>query len=394
MVSGASENVVTYVWEPGRDPVPGTAVPEDAPEGTLLWVDAENALPDELIAATERLELPELHEAMLWHLFSNVSPHREDPGASTMPEFDPAFAAQLRGAGEVKLLQAFEPVFVVFSEEVPRRWSYVSRRVGLLVGPSWLVTYRAAPLDFRFAGYEAVGPTAHKQLREACRDFAFTTQTPADVATLMRAALARRAQEVGDDLADEVANRLFDIHRVLARENGSEPTPSEFARTRFELFDLRWVLDLLERAVRQMLPERSAEVEAFDRGLRDRDVAKRVALTYERTLEQCAQTRRSMQEALAWLTGEQSSELLHAQMRADARAGQLQRLVGLLTVYVLGPTLVASLFGAQPAWFDDHQELRTAAMLAGIVLTTLAGAWLVRRFPREEPAPEDAPKEE
>ena len=77
-MSEQSQNRISvFLWEPGKAPVRGVNLPRNRPAGTFMWVDAENALPDELIAQTSELDLPGLNPQMLWHLFTNVSP--QDP---------------------------------------------------------------------------------------------------------------------------------------------------------------------------------------------------------------------------------------------------------------------------------------------------------------------------
>ncbi len=49
----------------------------------------------------------------------------------------------------------------------------------------------------------------------------------------------------------------------------------------------------------------------------------------------------------------------------------------MLSVFVLGPTLIATIFGAQNSWFDDHAELRTALMFALMIATAAVGAFIV-----------------
>lgn len=65
-----------------------------------------------------------------------------------------------------------------------------------------------------------------------------------------------------DEVATEVSRRVLDVHRALVEEE-QEPgygSASHLDRTRFELFNLRWVVDAHELAYLQQLPERSREV--------------------------------------------------------------------------------------------------------------------------------------
>lgn len=329
---------------------------------------------------------------MIWHLIKGVAP--DDPSAPQLlgeDNFDPAVAATLLTGTPVALLDAFEPVFVEFSGQTPRRWSYAVCPIGFLASTAgWLVTHRGTPFDVRFGSrYDGLPPTPREKLVAAVTEFKRTDQLPADVATLMRGWLANRALTVSDEISSEIANRVLDVHRAFIPQDSVSQAPVEEAgrasrpgpidtgpeRARFELFDLRWVLDSHESRCRRQLPTRRAAVATFDAAAgRSPNAVEKVEHAYKDALNQCSAGRAALQDALGWLAAEQSAELLRIQAETGSRAEGLQRLVGALSVFFLGPTLVASLYGAQDSWFDDHAELRTASMFVLMGLLALCGA--------------------
>jgi hypothetical protein len=367
--------IAVFDWQPGRAPQPTGKL---AKRPGITWVDVDDATPDVALAAIEPLGLKGFKSQYLWHQFSNVAP--DDPhAAKALASFEPARAERLASARWPFLLQAEEPVFVEIGPgpEVDR--SLATIRIGMLAGKGWLITYRMHPLDLRFGGYDL--PTIRRErLAEAAAGFQRSDQTSVDVGTLMLEHLAKRSLRVAHEFRDAIGNRMLDLHRGTVQGSFDDAAA---ARVRRELFDLRWVLDAFERTTRRFLAAGDALTERWYEAAADREKARQVEAIYESSLAEAGEARRSLADALGWLAAEDSRRALERQAEtqremADLQQGtaDLQELVGLLTVFVLVPTMVATLFGAMPSWWDDHQELRSVVLVAVMALAGIA-SWLL-----------------
>jgi hypothetical protein len=357
-------------WEPGGEPSPSTT---QAELPAITWIDYENETPLRMIAAAEPLDLPGLHAQYLRHLFSNI-----DPGDSIIREdddFDPEIAAQLERSNSIHLLQAVEPVAVEYQDENDPRWSFVICRIGFLVGETWLVTYRARPWDARFGGSDDLPPTPRQSLVEACREFERTDQKPIDIAMLMLHHLGKRSLTVARELNDEIGNRMVDFHRGLVTNPADEQLVQ---RVRNQLFDLRWALDAFERAIRRLAGDSDRQVDRWYLAGSDQAQVANTRKLFERSLLHAQNARRELAEALVWMTTENNSRTLDKQAEFQKDAASLQRLVGLVSVYLLGPALIAAIFGAFPNWLASDPTAR-AALMFGLIALVAFGGWLILR---------------
>jgi hypothetical protein len=388
--------ISTFVWQPGEQPESDHAVAVAMAANTIWWVDAEAVTSERLIEAVEPLELVDMRPQMLRHLIAAVAP--DDPQAPQLiTNYDPAVAAELGAPHGTALLNAFEPVFIEVTNMRPTQWRYAQCRIGLLAGNGWLVTHRSSTFDQRFGTrYPTLGPTSREKLIAAASDFQRTDQLAKDVATMMLRWLARRCLTVAFEIGDEIGNRMNLFHRVLVEPDVSLTTVED---TRAELFDLRWVLDTHERRIRGLLPAWSPQAFAWFADIREEGLAEEVEQILERALDECRTGRRELSDAMAWMTGEQNirvlvqnAGILREQIETGKRTDRLQTLVGRITVFFLGPTLIATIFGAGTVWWDRHQEVRAAVLVAAMVVAGCVGALLVReREPDETIGPLGTP---
>lgn len=368
-------SVSVFDWQPGKQPVSSTS---RAATPGFTWIDADRMTAAPIIKAAESLGLENYHPQFVRHLVQGFDP--DDPlGPTMIDHFEAEPAARLASGREAHLLQAFEPVFVEIGQGPTRRWSLVRCNIGFLAGNGWLITNRAQAWDVRFGGSYELAPTARGRLIDAARDYQRTDQVPLDVATLMVRHLARRSMIVIDELSDEIANRTLDLHRFLTEEALAD---EQSERLRAALFDLRWVLDALERATRRMVRGADPQAERWYGAARDKDEAAATEELFRAALRDARECRRNLGEALTWLTNENNSRALEQQAQVQEQTAVLQHLVGRVSIYLLGPALVAAVFGAGTSWFDDHQELRAAALIAAMILVAAIAAIAVHRLDR------------
>ncbi len=83
---------------------------------------------------------------------------------------------------------------------------------------------------------------------------------------------------------------------------------------------------------------------------------------------------------MSWLTNENNSAILEQQAEAQEQTARLEMLIGRVSVHVLGPALVATVFGASPTWFDEHQGLRAVLMFVAMIGVAGTGWILIRRL--------------
>ena len=284
-------SVTALDWQPGQRPT-GTSTRAAAPGFT--WIDADRALPNEVIAVASQLDLPGYHPQFVRHLFSNIDP--DDPQAPRLIDhFEPGPAAQLASGAVARLLQAEEPVFVSIEGPPRRRLSLVYCRLGFLSGNGWLLTYRARPFDVRFGGGYELPTIDREHLIAAASEYQRADQLPHDVAMLMLHHLARRALVVARELGDEIGNRMTDLHRETVEGTSAD---REGKRVSAELFDLRWALDAHERTTRRLVRGGDMQAERWYDAARDVVRANSTEELFERVLKDAREARRNLGEAM------------------------------------------------------------------------------------------------
>jgi hypothetical protein len=373
--------IQAFLWGPSGRPRP---LDTERLPGDFVWVDAEDPTSDQLLQFVATLALPGLHKQMVWHLSSGV-----DPGnplaAADYDGFDRAVAARLRAGIEYKLLQAFVPYSLQLGSGPDRHWSYAASRFGLLASTSWLITVRRRPFDQRFSFEpDALQVVSHTQIVDVVApSLVRSDQLPADAGTLMLRWMAKECVSTTDDIATMVNRDALDFHRALAGESSGTLTEAT-ARAQAALLDIRLTLEQHELALRPMLPDRSAQAESWYQNLRYPDVGNDVIALYTRALTEAREVRRTLADELSWVTVQQSSEVLsqnkevlEKQGQANDRAERLQRLVGIITVFVFGPTLVATVFGAQTNWLASHPLARASALVGSMFVSVVLGVLLL-----------------
>jgi hypothetical protein len=372
----SSSKIAVFDWQPGSAPKPSTS---PAPEAGITWVDIEEETPERALETIDPLELEGFEAQYLLHQFSNIAPN--DPHADqALGSFDSDLATRLSSKNWPFLLQAQEPVFVEIGSVPNLERSLAVIRIGILAGDGWLITYRMRPIDVRFGGGYGLPTIRRERLAEAAEGFQRTDQTSIDVGMMMLEHLAKRSIRVAHEFRDEIGNRMIDLHRGAVEGSLDEGAT---ARIRQELFDLRWVLDAFERSTRHFLADYDAMTERWYAAASDQSTALRVEGLYERALDDTVEARRTLAEAFAWLTNDDNRRVLTQQTEVQKElvdlqegAANLQELVALLTVFVLVPTLMATLFGAMPSWWEGHQGVRSIVLI-GVVIAAGAISWLL-----------------
>lgn len=374
-MEGRGSGVSVFEWCPGGSP---RSLPLGAESSGLIWVDLEETIASAAIAAVSQLDLAHLHPQFIRHLQSNVDP--DDPEAPQLiDQFAVEPARELSAGQSVRLLQAVEPVSLQLGAGIGRRWSLAFARVGFLAGPGWLITYRARPWDARFGGTHELPPIDRERLIAAAADFERTDQTALDICSLMLRYLGKRCLIVARELGDEIGNRMIDFHRGLV--DGSLST-DQASRIRAELYDLRWAVDAFDRSVRRLTEHGATQAEAWYRATPNGEGSDEAQQLFAKAVAEVQRSRSTLSDAAIWLTNENNSRILDQQAESQRQADLLQRLVGVLSAVVLGPTLVATVFSAEPTWFDGHSGFRAVLLFASMALFALVTWIFVRRLRR------------
>jgi hypothetical protein len=189
---------------------------------------------------------------------------------------------------------------------------------------------------------------------------------------------------VAGEFRDEIGNRMVDFHRALLDETTTGPPTPELRR---KLFDLRWALDALERSIRPYSEESDAQTERWYSAGSDKKVATEVRREFAAAVRETREARGTLQDALAWMSAEDarraveaSGRTLDRQVKGEEETAALNRLVGIVSVVVLGPTLVAAIFSAFPSWFECQPVTRAIVMVVAMLLAVLLSAIALRRL--------------
>lgn len=372
--------VDAYRVMPGADPKPVSlqSAPSHAGGDSVVWIDVAGAPTQVTVDRVGSLDLPLLKPQFVKQAALPVG----DVGLA-----DPA-TAELSVPEGMALVRAFEPVFATQEQRgltTRPTGEVVARPIIILVGPNWLLTWRLVPLELGASGLGF--PLTPRQTLVDVVATAEVGYRASDLARLLLRWMAFRALRVATEVSDTIGTHGRDLHARLLRGAGE---PGDMLDVMAVTYDLRTAVDALETLLRDSNPELNSEARRIDEmdgaapGLR---VEAGTMLT--RALDLCVDGRRQLDELSVLVSSAQTAALLRAEATAGQRAERLQRMVATVTVVFLGPTLVATIFGASPAWWDDHQELRAGMLALFTALTMFVAALALRPALRRADGPEE-----
>lgn len=350
------------------------------------WVDVVGLTAEAVVEAVEPLALPSLRRLDIRYAALGLASDNPWLRTELGDDYDERRVTNLAEArGDVRIIQGFEPVFVELGAGPDVGWSIVMLSVSVVVGPGWLLTVRRQPMDLRWGAHHWLAVHSRDVLADHLTAPRTDFRTTNDLATLLFQWFFSRAVTVAHEVGVQIGRRALDFHRSVADLPDRLGDPERVQRA---LYDLRWTLDALETSLRGLTPTISPPMRSLlERSAEHRELVDDTESRLMESLEICDQGSRRMADVLSWLASAQTQSLLESQTELTKRSSTLQTLVGLVTAVFLGPTLVATIFGASPEWWDDHQGVRAAVLGAAMVLSAL-GAWVVvRRVTRPEARP-------
>lgn len=381
-----AERVAYFAIDFGHRPreVPAARVRGGIDGSTHVWVDVVGLSAEAVVEAIEPLALPSLRRLDIQYAVLGLPSDTPWLRTELGDDYDEQRMTDLaEGRGGVRIIQGFEPVFVQLGAGPDAGWSIVMLSVSVVVGPGWLLTIRRQPIDLRWGTHHWLPVHSRDRLADlltAPRNDFLT----ADLALLLFQWFFGRAVRVAHEVGVEIGRRALDFHRSVADYPDRLGDPERVQRA---LYDLRWTLDALETHLRGLTPSISPPMRSLmEQAGRGAEVAAETKRRLDESLEICDQSRRRMAEVLSWLASAQTQSLLESQADLTKRSSTLQTLVGLVTALFLGPTLVATVFGASPEWWDQHQEVRGALLGITMVLSAFSAAVVVHRVTRRDTA--------
>jgi hypothetical protein len=244
-----------------------------------------------------------------------------------------------------------------------------SRRISFLAGMEWLLTYR--PPGEILGENEPVEPIAREQLLERVSSTGTEGSTPQDVGMRMLIPLVRDVVHVVLSLPDGIGFAMMFSERALI---AGELPGDDFNENL--LFARRVVADI-DRALRLISPGVRGADAWFD-ACQDKQTVDDVYSLLQRGLAELLLIREELRDTLLWLTSVQTADLSRRQQESADRAQRLQAVVSKVSVFLLGPGLVATIFGASPDWWDGSPGLRGVVMFGAMVVAGLL-AWILVR---------------
>lgn len=344
----------------------------------MIWIDVTGTPTQVTVDLLGSLDLPLLKPQFVKQM---ALPNR-DAGLT-----NPAGAEVVMPEG-VALIRGAEPVFATQgrSRLTDRpMFEVLERPITILAGPTWLLTWRLVPDEVDPS--ESPFPLTPRQILVDVVASAEVGYLASDLAELLLRWMAARAVRVATEISDAIATHGRDLHARLLRGAGG---PSDMLDVMVATYELRTAVDSLETLLRESDPNLSSGA----RRHHDTDGAapalkSELGAMLARALDLCVDGRRQLDELSVLVSSAQTAALLRAEAVAGQRAGRLQRMVATLTVVFLGPTLVATIFGASPAWWDDHQGLRAGMLALFTALTMFVAALALRPALRRDDGPEE-----
>jgi hypothetical protein len=273
--------------------------------------------------------------------------------------------------GGLDLLVLSSISLIQIGDAASRSWSVLGYRVACLAGPGWLLTARLAPIDLHSGSSWGQPALAHALLLQATARL--RRAAPADLAAQLLITLGERTLSEAFDISDQIDNRATDFHRKQIEGDGRPVSALQH-----ELFALRWATDSAERTLRRLAAPADPALRAWLAFAGDRDAASDSLALHSRALDVLQAARRALGDALSWVAQQEAASVLSRQEQAELSDATLRKAINLVATLLLGPGLVAAVFGAMPGWFDSRPSTRFAIMGAAMIASALGLSLLFR----------------
>jgi len=328
---------IVRAWHPGQAP---TVIGQGDIAGQLeakvpVWVDVTSINDPFLIS-------------------QQLSPHLSDLSPALIAELiNPT--ALVRDHGSLRLVRAahFAAPTVYPGTERPR---LLIAGLHIMRGPGWLATFRA-PAWEAAGGGDAAGRLTVEALINAARPHWNTTDmTVDDLATQWLLELARSARTSATNLGRYMRNA--DLARW--ERSGSAPDQDDLRALAFRI-------DTLALHLRGLQQPGTRTEEAWFGPIAAAEAARAIDEIAESVADYLDGVRRDVRSAIDERRTEKAEEEVH----------RLELIVGAIASLFLGPTLIATVFGAFPGWFENHSSSRALALaLVSLALAALTGLGL------------------
>ena len=342
----------------------------------VIWVDVEmGADVHAIAAAVEEMGLAQWDQGFLAHVLSGFGP--DDPGARSFEYYSETTAEGLREGRPVRFLAptAFSPEVAPGPYEPP--WVLRSQ-VAVLASPRWVMTRRRPAIAAAASGEIRQGPPhpLERLSRFARGRWGTHHRNGEDLALL----ILREILDTHPPALTSLVRRLSDLQlgyvRGVLPGEGRDLSSEQY---RAALLEVHWVIQTLAGELFMLVrPGVPPEHAWFPVGPDSKDVATEIEQLLARTERSVDALRGQLSDSFALASSTEASQqlVLSAQAeavaeRAERRGKQIDNVVTAIATVLLGPGLVVAVYGAVPAIFDDHENLRWISMTAFSVLAGL-----------------------
>jgi CorA-like Mg2+ transporter protein len=339
--------------------------------GAITWVDFVPAADNEAVATTlESMGLPGFDRTMLGYLLLAVGPG--DYGAADAPWHDAEVAARLAAGETTRYLHAFalRPEIAIgplaASEELPMVYR---RDVHFLVSDSWLITRRRRGMAVTRGFFdEERDAISFDVLRRFAEQRWHGYHEPPDAATVVLRALA----DTWLPAIEPVSARLANAELLYVRGLDDDRALLDDRDYRRDLVDVKWIVDGLSSAfVALRRPGVPAET-AWFRTAAAGEVAGEVERLLTLALDELGRHREQVRQSFDLIASTQTSRQIELANAERRRGERLERVVTFITTVLLGPALIATIFGALPDALHKRFALRLWLLIGLMIVAAVA----------------------
>lgn len=222
--------------------------------------------------------------------------------------------------------------------------------ISLTSGPGWIVSWvrgtSASDID-----------DIHQALGDSLLGSSYANEQEAVQGFAVR--LMDRQLDLAQKVGHEVAATTAAVYRELLRSAG--PITARSAHVR--LLQLRVMVDALAGVTIDLGRFRRLEPVGDD--------AAQLRYRRDELANGVDRQRRDLHEAMQWIVSEESVFMMRTQRLLAEQGVRRQQAVQLVSGALLGPGLVAAVFGAMPGWWEGQALMRFSAMGCAMFITGL-----------------------